>query len=140
MMENLVRTRSANLLLKDSVKLEELTPENIKDFDFSVYNYIIDAIDSIKYSANEIPSLPTPQKLGYSFLGWYLDKAYTIPYVKDILYLYMEDITLYAKFEKINYSINGIYDISYNINSDINDDSLNICDYDRFLYECVVVR
>ena len=95
---------------------------------FSEYN-LDNAIDSIKYCANEIPSLPKPQKLGYSFLGWYLDKDYTIPYVKDILYLYMVDITLYAKFEKINYSINGIYDISYNISSNINDDSLNICDY-----------
>ena len=32
MMQELVRTRSANLLLKDSVKLEDLTSENVKDY------------------------------------------------------------------------------------------------------------
>lgn len=70
-------------------------------------------IESITYTANKMPVLPTPEKIGYIFSGWYFDKEYTIPYVDGILYLYMRDVTLYAKWEKESFATNGTYDLEY---------------------------
>lgn len=70
-------------------------------------------LDDITYSAYKIPALPTPERIGYIFAGWYLDAEYTIPYTDGILYLYMTDVTLYAKWEKESFVQNGIYDVEY---------------------------
>lgn len=72
-----------------------------------------EAISNLTYTANSIPKLPTPYKVGYIFEGWYLDSEYTIPYSDNILLLYMSDVTLYAKFSKEEFTIDGIYDIDY---------------------------
>ncbi len=72
---------------------------------------IEEPIADIKYTANSMPSLPTPQRLGYIFGGWYLDENYTTRYTDGILYLYMKNITLYAKWEKEDFSQDGVYDI-----------------------------
>lgn len=61
---------------------------------------------------------PIPIKSGYQFTGWFLDnQTFQTPYSNP----YMEDknITLYAKWDLINYSI------SYNLNGGTND-PLNI--------------
>lgn len=70
-------------------------------------------IDDLTYSANSMPTLPTPEKVGYIFSGWYLDSAYTVPCIDGILYLYMKDVTLYAKWEKESFVQNGTYDVEY---------------------------
>ena len=63
MMQELVRTRSANLLLKNSVKLEDLTSENIKD-------YFISPRDIIEFP--EI--ILTEQEFEKINFGQYIDK------------------------------------------------------------------
>lgn len=70
-------------------------------------------IDDLTYSAKSMPTLPIPTRVGYTFEGWYLDQKYTTPYVDGILYLYMSDITLYAKWSEISFETNGTYDIEF---------------------------
>lgn len=72
-----------------------------------------DPLSDVYYSANSIPKLPTPERVGYVFAGWYFDAAYTKPYQDEYLYLYMTDVTLYAKWEKESLTNNGIYDIEF---------------------------
>lgn len=67
----------------------------------------------LTYSANEIPELPTPKRVGYAFAGWYMDEARTKRFDKDLLYLQMKDVTLYASWVAEEFAINGIYDINY---------------------------
>lgn len=70
-------------------------------------------IPDLTYSAEEIPALPTPKRVGYAFVGWYMDEGRTKPYDKDLLYLLMKNITLYASWVAEEFAINGIYDIAY---------------------------
>ena len=76
-------------------------------------NGAVSPIADITYTANNMPTLPTPEKLGYVFEGWYLDSAFTIPYSDGILYLYMRDVTLYAKWAEESLEQNGVYAVSY---------------------------
>lgn len=77
-------------------------------------------LSDMYYSANNIPTLPTPERVGYRFAGWYFDKNYTKPYDEtpeyNSLLLYMCDVTLYAKWEKEELTTNGIYEIEYECN------------------------
>lgn len=68
---------------------------------------------SLKFSARVIPKLPTPDKLGYIFMGWYFDKDYTKPYDDNLLILGMRDVILYAKWQKEEFRQDGIYELSY---------------------------
>ncbi len=68
-------------------------------------------IEDIVYTANHMPVLPSPTRVGYVFAGWYLDSAYSTPYVDGILYLYMRDVTLYAKWVKEELNSRGVYDL-----------------------------
>lgn len=70
-------------------------------------------LSDMTYTANNMPSLPTPERVGYIFEGWYLDKNYTVPYSDGILYLYMRDVTLYAKWSEEQFVTNGTYDIKF---------------------------
>ena len=70
-------------------------------------------IKSLKYSVKEIPKLPVPEKLGYIFLGWFFDKDYLKPYEDSTLILGMSDVILYAKWQKEEFSQDGIYEIKY---------------------------
>lgn len=70
-------------------------------------------LSDLSYTASNIPELPTPIKVGYVFEGWYLDSGYTVPYTDGILYLYMSDVTLHAKWNKEEFSQNGTYDIEF---------------------------
>lgn len=81
-----------------------------------------ESLSDVIYTANNIPKLPTPTKVGYRFSGWYFDQAYTSPYDSDYLYTKMCDLTLYAKWEKEEFINNGIYEIGYECN--IIDDSI----------------
>lgn len=68
-------------------------------------------IDDMTYTAYNMPTLPTPSRVGYVFDGWYFDQNYTTVYYEDVLYLYMCDVTLYAKWVKEELVQNGVYDI-----------------------------
>lgn len=88
-----------------------------KEFKISFSSYNLDEpISDIIYTANNIPKLPTPTKVGYRFSGWYFDEAYTIMYSKEYLYTKMTNVTLYAKWEKEEFINNGIYEIDFSCN------------------------
>lgn len=70
-------------------------------------------LTDVSYSANNMPVLPIPTRVGYIFEGWYLDSDYTIPYIDGILYLYMRDVTMYAKWSPVSFEIDGTYDIEF---------------------------
>ena len=70
-------------------------------------------VTDVSYSANNMPVLPIPTRVGYIFEGWYLDSEYTIPYIDGILYLYMRDVTMYAKWSPVSFEIDGTYDIEF---------------------------
>lgn len=72
-------------------------------------------IDDITYTAYNMPTLPTPKRVGYVFDGWYFDESYSIAYFDDVLYLYMCDVTLYAKWVKEELVQDGVYDISVSL-------------------------
>ena len=42
-------------------------------------------LDDISYTANKMPTLPTPARVGYVFSGWYMDSELSIPYIDNIL-------------------------------------------------------
>lgn len=79
-------------------------------------------VADVTYTANKMPVLPTPTRVGYIFSGWYFDAAFTKPYSDGILYLYMRDVVLYAKWEQEKFSTYGVYDIEYS--ADILDGTL----------------
>lgn len=72
-------------------------------------------ISDMYYSAENMPVLPTPEKVGYVFAGWYFDSALTK--VCDVengdLYWQMKNVTLYPKWEKEAIVNNGTYDIDF---------------------------
>ena len=70
-------------------------------------------IPDMKYSAKNIPVLPTPTRTGYIFEGWFFDREYTEPYNDSSLYMKMQDLVLYAKWNKESFTYNGSYDIEY---------------------------
>ena len=85
-----------------------------KEFKISFSSYNLDEpISDIIYTANNIPKLPSPSKVGYRFSGWYFDEAFITPYSKEYLYTKMTNVTLYAKWEKEEFINNGIYEIEY---------------------------
>lgn len=70
-------------------------------------------ISDMTYTAKSIPVLPTPQKVGYVFNGWFFEKNYQTQFQNEILLMTMTDVTLYAKWTKENLETNGTYDIEY---------------------------
>lgn len=72
-------------------------------------------IADMYYSANDMPTLPTPEKVGYIFAGWFFDSSLTDPCdVSDgDLYWKMCDVTLYAAWNKEAIVNNGTYDIEF---------------------------
>ncbi|MCF7924862.1 MAG: S8 family serine peptidase, partial [Candidatus Izimaplasma sp.] len=46
----------------------------------------------------------TPELVNYTFVGWYLDQALTIPYTSE--YIFKSNTVLYAKYEVIYYTVN----------------------------------
>lgn len=97
---------------KDAIKEEYGNTEFTISFNT---NGLDEPISDISYTANKMPVLPTPTRVGYVFSGWYLDSALSVPYVDDILYLYMKDVTLYAKWIKEEMAGSGIYDLDVSV-------------------------
>lgn len=79
-------------------------------------------VSDMVYTAYSMPKLPTPERVGYIFEGWYYDKAYSEKYTEGSLYLYMRNVTLYAKWTKEEFVNDGTYDIE--IEAEIVDGSL----------------
>lgn len=85
-----------------------------QEYTISFYSDGLDTpIADITYSANSMPTLPTPTRVGYIFSGWYLDSDYDVPYTDGCLYLYMCDVILYAKWEEETFETDGTYDIEF---------------------------
>ena len=55
-----------------------------------------------------LSSLPQPSRTGYTFAGWFTDPAFTEETQKTEISGATEDITLYAKWDVINYTITYI--------------------------------
>lgn len=98
------------------------TPQDIikdayGDNEYTV-SFVADDADApvadLTYTAKSMPTLPTPTRVGYVFSGWYFDSSYTLPYSDGILYLYMRNVVLYAKWEQEAFSADGTYDIDFN--------------------------
>ncbi|XFA98876.1 InlB B-repeat-containing protein [Candidatus Izemoplasma sp. B36] len=63
----------------------------------------------IEYSyGTPISDLPEPNKIGYDFMGWYLDENHTIPIEPGDTV--DERVTLYAKYSPLNYIIHYLDD------------------------------
>lgn len=60
-------------------------------------------LEDIRLFDNDNLSLPTPERWGYTFEGWYDNEALTGEPISDYFYYPTEDITLYAKWEKCSY-------------------------------------
>lgn len=67
----------------------------------------------VYYTASSIPKLPTPERVGYIFAGWYFDSALTQPYEDEYLLIKMCDLTLYAKWIEESMDANGTYAIEF---------------------------
>ena len=72
-----------------------------------IYNgEVLSTMEKDKATHLDVP--PAPTKDGYTFKGWYVDEALTIPYTPDLL---SANLTLYAKFEAntlyITFNLNG---------------------------------
>mgnify|MGYP002523330582 CR=1 FL=1 len=95
---------------------EEIIKDRYGDTQFKI-SFGADGLETpvadVYYSANDIPKLPTPEKTGYRFGGWYFDAALVQPYSDSLLLLKMTDVTLYAKWEKEEMTSSGIYDIEF---------------------------
>lgn len=105
----------------DAIKQQYGTKEFI--ISFSQEN-LSSPLSDVTYTAYEMPKLPTPERVGYVFEGWYYDKTYSLPYTENSLYLYMIDVTLYAKWSKEGFVNNGTYDIE--IKAEIVEDSIKL--------------
>ena len=92
MMQELVRTKSANLMLQDSVKLDDLTPENIKNY--FIFPRSIIEFPEIILDENEMKKIEFGQYINKNtkiednklFKLIYNDKLVGIAYSKDNLF------------------------------------------------------
>ncbi len=69
-------------------------------------------------------SLPTPERVGYTFLGWYSGETE----VEDGVWTGLEDISLLAHWEVNSYNVTfedvgGSVDVTFNYNDDVTDDN-----------------
>jgi uncharacterized repeat protein (TIGR02543 family) len=74
---------------------------------FETYNAL--AIAPIEVEKNQPFTITAPQIDGYIFDGWYLDEAFTLPFIIGVDTLSV-DTTLYAKFIAIQYTISFVTD------------------------------
>lgn len=61
-------------------------------------------IEPILVQSNQTFSVNNPLKDGYTFEGWYLDQAYTLPFLMGTHFV-TADTTLYAKFQINQYTL-----------------------------------
>jgi len=62
------------------------------------------AVETSLISAGSTLSVPDPSTSEYTFVGWYTDSAFTIPY--DVNTVFTGDLTLYGKFDVTYTAIN----------------------------------
>lgn len=88
-------------------------------------------IEPLKVESGDTVSLPTPQREGYTFEGWFLDDAFESS--ASFLILSNQDRTLYAKWDPIPYTIvfNTNGGTSLNTITDFFDEELNILSSER---------
>ena len=72
--------------------------------------------EKINAKDTDIELLTPPKKEGYEFKGWYVDKDLKTPFVKSEYLANKKDISLYAKYEKIDV-LEKEYTITFNISS-----------------------
>jgi uncharacterized repeat protein (TIGR02543 family) len=76
----------------------------IKDYSLTIdVNGESEAL-TVKTKMGKLISLTAPEREGYTFKGWFLDSAYTIPF--DSLKDKLNNGTLYAKMEVTRYTVN----------------------------------
>lgn len=80
--------------------------ENKEDYTFVYHTFSEQEIksDVVDKDSVSLHQLPTPEKEGYTFEGWYLDKNYLLPY--SVNGLYTDVVELYAKYTINEYTIN----------------------------------
>ena len=67
-------------------------------------------LEDLTYTAKSIPVLPSPQKVGYVFGGWYTDEEYTSEWDFGYDTVGDEGVTLYAKWDR---EIEYLYNVGY---------------------------
>ena len=95
---------------------QDIIKENYGDTEYKI-SFSSEGLDSpladLTYTAKSIPILPSPQKVGYVFGGWFFDKEYHTQYQDNLLLMTMSDVTLYAKWLKEDLTVSGTYDIDF---------------------------
>ena len=77
----------------------------INTYDLSFETFTEDKIDDIEIVYQEaMPELPELNRVGYTFVGWYMDDTFLTPFSIEEMPAY--DITLYANYEINTYDIN----------------------------------
>ena len=118
---------TANSLLDAPISSDMSVYAKFNAFEYDI-TYNVDGgthSNPLSYTIEDSITLSAAEKIGYSFVGWYLDSNYNTK-VEVISAGTTGDITLYAKFEIVNYTINytntkdavNNNPTSYNVNSD----------------------
>ena len=102
----------------------------VKDLTFAI-NYVLDGGTNSKKNPNEyVPEklpllLENPNKSGYKFVGWYANENFTGESITEISAGTMGDVTLYAKWNALDYRIS--YELNGGINAE-NPDGYDVSD------------
>ncbi|MCG8578309.1 MAG: InlB B-repeat-containing protein [Bacteroidales bacterium] len=84
-------------------------------------------VESMTFSIeNAVNNLPEPTKAGYAFAGWFIDEALTEQVTDVEVSEYQHDITLYAKWTPVEYTItfhssmgNGVNSVTYTVEDEM---------------------
>ncbi|WP_283162775.1 InlB B-repeat-containing protein [Tannockella kyphosi] len=87
-----------------AVEEVEQEQENRLVVSYDLTTVVFEQQTSYVYNENEELSITTPTATGYTFEGWYSDNEYQTSI--ELNTMPSEDIVVYAKFEKINYTVN----------------------------------
>lgn len=89
---------------------------------------IISGLTPATYTAGEgVAVLPTPEKAHYRFDGWYTDASFANGTKLEAITAHsVNDVTLYAKFTPVSYTIT--YSLGGGVNSDSNPTSYTVLD------------
>lgn len=102
----------------------------VKDLTFAI-NYVLDGGTNSENNPNEyVPEklpllLENPTKSGYKFVGWYDNENFTGESITEISAGTMGDVTLYAKWNALDYRIS--YELNGGINAE-NPDGYDVSD------------
>lgn len=81
-------------------------------YEIEFVHYTLESIDNrYLYFNEEISALPEPYKQGYVLTGWYMDSAFTMPFI--LTEMPSRNLTLYAKWEITYYRV--AFDTTYRI-------------------------